>query len=75
MQVLSSVVAAWADVGTSITDPLPLAESGFGTFAAVKGVVHRVNIGYLWMFTNCVASAAYVRIHFVNQSATLTYAI
>ena len=62
----SSVIAAWADISSTLTrmsnsglvllDPT----SGADVPLATKGMLGRVNVGYLWMFVNCVASAAYV---------------
>ena len=61
-QVLSSVIAAWSDVTTSIADAIPVVESGNGLspLDSVKGVVQQLNIGYFWMLVNCMTSAAYV---------------
>jgi GDP-mannose transporter len=58
VQVLSSIIAAWADVTTITME----AGVSFNTLESVRGVVYRLNIGYLWMFINCAASAAYVRV-------------
>jgi len=61
-QVLSSVIAAWSDVTTSIADAIPVVESGngFSPLDSVRGVVQQLNIGYFWMLVNCLTSAAYV---------------
>ncbi len=55
---MSSVIAAWADITDALTasDPAVI-EAGLST---VTGVVSKLNVGYFWMFTNCVTSAAYV---------------
>ena len=58
VQVLSSIVAAWADVTTTTME----AGVDLNTLESVRGVVYKLNIGYLWMFINCAASAAYVRV-------------
>lgn len=62
----SSVIAAWADISSTLArmsdsglvllDPT----SGADVPLATTGMLGRVNVGYLWMFVNCVASAAYV---------------
>ncbi|EJU03841.1 UDP-galactose transporter [Dacryopinax primogenitus] len=66
LMVLSSIIAAWSDITNTInaltgvwspidqTSGTPLPEG----IAAVGSVP--VNLGYLWMFLNCLASAAYV---------------
>ncbi|KAI0793960.1 UAA transporter [Fomes fomentarius] len=58
LMVLSSVIAAWADITDALTasDPAVI-EAGLST---VTSVVSKMNVGYFWMFTNCVTSAAYV---------------
>ncbi|KAJ7132063.1 hypothetical protein C8R44DRAFT_829373 [Mycena epipterygia] len=60
--VISSVVAAWADVTGALVDSMPTGSSGISatSLQTVKGVVHSLNIGYFWMLVNCLASAAYV---------------
>jgi GDP-mannose transporter len=61
-QVLSSIIAAWSDVSSAISDSLPAVSDG-ASFASLQGmasVVHKLNVGYLWMLTNCLTSAAYV---------------
>lgn len=85
LMVGSSVIAAWADISTSLATasmamtkgangmavidptsgaevPLELALDGSGS-VPIADVLGRVNVGYLWMFVNCVASAAYVSDH------------
>jgi hypothetical protein len=52
-QVISSVIAAWTDVSQTSTP----STSGFDT---VTSVVATLNIGYIWMFANCLTSATYV---------------
>jgi len=51
--VISSVVAAWSDVSHMST-------SSSGGFGSVTSVVATLNVGYIWMFANCLTSAAYV---------------
>ncbi|KAF9078065.1 hypothetical protein BDP27DRAFT_1310710 [Rhodocollybia butyracea] len=60
--VLSSVIAAWSDISSAMNDVIPNAGmgSGIGTLHDVTGVVQRLNIGYFWMFLNCLTSATYV---------------
>jgi len=62
--VLSSVVAAWADVnsaGDSAAEIVPPATAALGTgLEFVSGTMQKLNIGYVWMLLNCIASAAYV---------------
>ncbi|KAL4062463.1 hypothetical protein V8B97DRAFT_1955556 [Scleroderma yunnanense] len=61
LMVLSSVIAAWVDVNSA-------AEMASGPSNAVVGVgmelmtdaLYKLNIGYIWMFLNCLTSAAYV---------------
>ncbi|KAF7971282.1 hypothetical protein HWV62_21530 [Athelia sp. TMB] len=68
LMVLSSVVAAWADVSiaSGVVDHLPSASASLGMgLDMVAGVVQRLNIqklgiGYMWMMTNCLANAAFV---------------
>ncbi|KAF1971806.1 UDP-galactose transporter [Bimuria novae-zelandiae CBS 107.79] len=52
LMVLSSVVAAWADIQHALTS--------HGEAEASKDAVSTLNTGYLWMALNCFASAAYV---------------
>jgi GDP-mannose transporter len=35
-----------------------------GSLQVVTGAVQNLNIGYFWMFVNCLTSAAYVRLVF-----------
>jgi len=60
--VLSSIIAAWADVSSAFGDALPATSTGvsLGSLRAVTGIVHNLNIGYFWMLVNCMTSAAYV---------------
>lgn len=62
-QVLSSLVAAWADIQAALAlAPAPSAGviDGSGAYEIVTGAVRQLNVGYLWMGVNCVISAAYV---------------
>jgi hypothetical protein len=47
------VIAAWSDVLRAS----PPSTSGFGS---VTSAVATLNVGYIWMLTNCLTSAAYV---------------
>ena len=53
LMVLSSVIAAWADVQHA------LQSLGHATEAASEKV-STLNAGYLWMLFNCLCSAAYL---------------
>jgi hypothetical protein len=64
LMVGSSVIAAWSDISTTlarmsagiaVVDPT----SGADVPLAVP-VASGFNVGYAWMFINCIASAAYV---------------
>ncbi|KZT09871.1 UDP-galactose transporter [Laetiporus sulphureus 93-53] len=58
--VLSSVIAAWADISEALTAGDPAVVEGLGMLGTMKGVVTSLNVGYFWMFVNCVTSATYV---------------
>lgn len=58
--VLSSVIAAWADISEALTAGDPAVVEGLGALAMMKGVVTNMNVGYFWMFVNCLTSATYV---------------
>ena len=60
----SSVIAAWSDIsstlsrmseGAAVLDPISGVEVPMPT-----SVIGSLNAGYVWMFINCIASAAYV---------------
>ncbi|GLB43443.1 putative UDP-galactose transporter [Lyophyllum shimeji] len=59
LMVISSIIAAWADIAEALESPLsPVnAASSLETFT---GVVHELNVGYFWMLVNCLTSAGYV---------------
>lgn len=48
LMVLSSVVAAWADITHAVST------------SAGAGAVSTLNSGYLWMLINCACTASYV---------------
>ncbi|KAK9246080.1 hypothetical protein V1506DRAFT_488540 [Lipomyces tetrasporus] len=52
LMVLSSVVAAWADIRNAI--------ESYGSEDSAASNIAALNLGYIWMFTNCLASASYV---------------
>ncbi|KAF7317973.1 UDP-galactose transporter [Mycena kentingensis (nom. inval.)] len=60
--VLSSIIAAWADVTDTLADSMPASNSGLSTSSlqAMRGVVWNLNVGYFWMLINCFSNAAYV---------------
>jgi GDP-mannose transporter len=53
LMVLSSVVAAWADINAAISS---YSHSAHQTASALS----TLNAGYIWMLVNCLSSAAYV---------------
>ncbi|KAF8972620.1 GDP-mannose transporter [Flammula alnicola] len=62
LMVISSVIAAWSDVSSSIVDSVPAISTGVSLNAlqTVAGVVKGLNVGYFWMLVNCLTSASYV---------------
>lgn len=54
LMVLSSVVAAWADIKHA------LESHGTAQSAAASAQLATLNAGYLWMLVNCLSTAAYV---------------
>jgi hypothetical protein len=54
LQVVSSVIAAWSDASQ-------ISPSVAGGLSSMTTVVTSLNVGYLWMLSNCLVSAAYVR--------------
>ena len=67
LQVVSSVIAAWSDVSHAST-------SSTGGLSSVTSAVATLNVGYIWMFGNCLTSAAYVSISVARRN-TFTYSI
>ena len=53
LMVLSSVIAAWADIQHALQN------YGHASTEASEKVT-TLNAGYMWMMVNCVCSAAYV---------------
>lgn len=54
LMVISSVIAAWADVQAA------LGHSGKALSAEAQAKISTLNSGYIWMMINCFCSAAYV---------------
>ena len=52
LMVLSSVIAAWADIQHALTT--------HGTSAKADKEIATLNAGYVWMLFNCFCSACYV---------------
>jgi len=65
VQVISSVIAAWSDASQT-------SASVSGSLGSVTSVITNLNVGYLWMFGNCLTSAAYVR-RFNKREAWCSY--
>lgn len=61
----SSVIAAWADISTTLStlaaDVAVVDPTSGAEIPLPSGVIGKLNAGYLWMAVNCLASAAYVR--------------
>ncbi len=53
LMVLSSVIAAWADIKHAL-------ESHGHASAAATAQISTLNAGYVWMLINCLSTAAYV---------------
>ena len=53
LMVLSSVIAAWADIKHALEAP-------HGSTAKATQEISTLNAGYLWMMVNCLCTAAYV---------------
>ncbi len=60
LQVVSSLIAAWADISNALTASDPASSGALSGLANMTGLVSQLNVGYFWMFTNCATSAAYV---------------
>ncbi|KAH8093741.1 UDP-galactose transporter [Cristinia sonorae] len=59
--VLSSIIAAWADIGDALAAGDPAVAEGVSwSLSSVTDVISKLNVGYFWMLTNCLTSAAYV---------------
>ena len=60
LMVGSSIIAAWSDIRHAVTSTPVLDPITGLDIAAPAHTLAGVNIGYIWMALNCVASAAYV---------------
>lgn len=64
LMVVSSLIAAWADISSALVASDPAAEvvatAAASSLTTVAGIVSNMNIGYFWMLVNCCTSAAYV---------------
>ncbi|KAJ8591800.1 UDP-galactose transporter [Rhizopogon salebrosus TDB-379] len=61
--VLSSILAACTDVSntTDVSQSIPPASAAMGVgLELMSDIIYRLNVGYVWMFANCLTSAAYV---------------
>lgn len=60
--MISSIIAAWSDVSSGFSGSLPAVSTGVSLNAlqTIAGAVRGLNVGYFWMLTNCLTSAAYV---------------
>jgi GDP-mannose transporter len=59
----SSIIAAWSDISTTLarmSTGAAVLDPTSGAEIPLKGMIGGFNVGYLWMFVNCLASAAYV---------------
>ncbi|EJD07538.1 GDP-mannose transporter [Fomitiporia mediterranea MF3/22] len=62
IMVISSIIAAWSDIANALDttwssqDPA----AAIGGLHAVQSALTKLNIGYFWMFFNCITSAAFV---------------
>jgi GDP-mannose transporter len=54
LMVLSSIIAAWADIQHALTN------MGSGSHAASTEAMSTLHAGYLWMMFNCFCSATYL---------------
>jgi GDP-mannose transporter len=62
-KVISSIIAAWSDVASGLSGSLPAVSTvSLNELQNLAGAVRGLNVGYFWMFVNCLTSAAYVRI-------------
>jgi len=59
--VLSSIIAAWSDLTNAFPDSISVIDSATDiNLPAIRGSLQGLGIGYIWMFCNCLTSAAYV---------------
>ncbi|WRT69227.1 GDP-mannose transporter 1 [Kwoniella shivajii] len=61
LMVGSSIIAAWADISSTWSNPPELDPTvGLEIVAGPISTIGGLNAGYVWMAANCLASAAYV---------------
>ena len=69
-KVISSIIAAWSDIANALDttwssqDPA----AAIGGLHAVQSALTKLNIGYFWMFFNCITSAAFVSLYWIDHS-------
>ncbi|KNZ71634.1 GDP-mannose transporter [Termitomyces sp. J132] len=59
LMVISSIIAAWPDIINAMENSVSLANAPT-SLESFTGAIHELNIGYLWMLLNCIASAGFV---------------
>ncbi|KAG6890300.1 GDP-mannose transporter into the lumen of the Golgi [Termitomyces sp. Mi166 len=59
LMVISSIIAAWPDIIATMESSVSPANTA-ASLESFTGAAHELNIGYLWMLVNCLASAGYV---------------
>lgn len=72
----SSIIAAWSDISTTLarlSTGAAVLDPTSGAEIPLKGMVGGFNVGYMWMFVNCLASAAYVRDRLPVVCAAVAY--
>lgn len=62
IMVISSVIAAWTDISSALDDTTLATQEAMaiGSLHVVQNALAHVNAGYVWMFCNCITSAAFV---------------
>ncbi|KAH9888890.1 UDP-galactose transporter [Cubamyces lactineus] len=60
LMVISSIIAAWADISDALVAGDPAVAEAANGLSTMSGVISKMNVGYFWMFLNCATSAAYV---------------
>jgi len=62
IMVVSSIIAAWSDISHALDDTWTAQDpaAAIGGLHAVQTAIAHVNVGYFWMFLNCITSAAFV---------------
>lgn len=64
LQVISSVIAAWSDIANALDTTWDAQDpaAAIGGLHAMQSAIAKLNVGYIWMFCNCITSAAFVSI-------------